>query len=66
MHKDENEGYLQDRRKRGSICEAPGEGCKELKGGEKIGEGGVGTVVRFGCLFLGGQSARMKQWMMTG
>ena len=53
MHKDEDEGYLQDRRKRGSICEAPREGCEKLKGGEEIGEGGVGTVVRFRCLFLG-------------
>ena len=66
MHKDEDEGYLQDRRERGSICEAPSKRCEKLERREEVSEGRVGAVVGFGCLFLGKQSARKMQWLVAG
>lgn len=52
MHKDKDESDLENGRERGRIGEAPSERSEELKGGEEVGEGGVGAVVGFGCLFL--------------
>lgn len=52
MAEDEYERYVQRLREAVGVCEAPGEGRQDQEEGEEVGEGGVGAVVCFCCLFL--------------
>lgn len=44
MDKDEEDGEAEDGTEVRGIGEAPSEGCEEEEEGEKVGEGGIGTM----------------------